>query len=122
MHWTRSLFDTLFSGYVSTDELRQTHRMSSRRHERKVRDLEEQIDELEDWLGELALLNQTMLKLLLDRQVVEPAALKQTLREIDLLDGVEDGRVTPPETAKKLPEKKKKSSGRKKSRRRGKGA
>lgn len=52
------------------------------------------IKELEHQVGRLALLNQALWELVRERLGLKDADLERMAREIDLRDGVEDGRIT----------------------------
>jgi hypothetical protein len=87
------MFDLLFDLYqqrrindVETTS-RDTNRKATASHER-VRQLEESV-------ARLALLNAAMWSLLKDRTGLTDSALTARMRDIDLRDGVEDGKITP---------------------------
>jgi len=116
---SRGFMDDLFRPYVDIDELRRSQRSLSRKHERTVKNLKSHLGEMEDWLGELALLNQTMLRLLLEKKAFSREELGRAMDEIDLIDGVRDGKVArtddePEKKKKKAPAKKRKAVRRKK--------
>lgn len=52
--------------------------------------------DLESRLGRLTLINQAMWELLSAKLGVTGAELEEKMKEIDLRDGVQDGRITPP--------------------------
>src|SRR4051794_5155422 len=62
---------------------------------RKVTDPHARVRELEDSVARLALINAAMWSLLKDRTGLTDAALTARIRDIDLRDGVEDGKITP---------------------------
>ena len=61
---------------------------------RKATDFQERVRILEDSIARLALVNAAMWSLLKDRTGLTDAALQNRVREIDLRDGVEDGKFT----------------------------
>lgn len=69
---------------------------------RKVKDYGEDIRELEHQIQRLKLLNQALWELLRERAKMTDDDLVQKAEEIDLRDGVADGRMT--ETALKCPQ------------------
>jgi hypothetical protein len=82
------------------DGLRQAARTAARQHAGRVRDIRERMDDLEDWIAEISLLNQTLLRLLLSRGSFTKEDFHAVFREIDLLDGVQDGKLAKPPLAK----------------------
>ena len=52
------------------------------------------LDELEEEVEELTLLCRTLLTVLRESGTVDPAAIAETMRKIDLEDGVVDGKVS----------------------------
>lgn len=67
--------------------------------QRTARRLEERVSELEDEIGRLVLLNETLLRLLERKGHLNRNEFRALLVEVDLLDGVQDGqlrRKTPP--------------------------
>ena len=109
MHWSSMFLDGLMADVRSAEEVRRKLRNVSKRSARSTKNLKSHIEEMEDWLGELALLNQTMLNLLLQKKAFSREELSAAMKKIDLLDGVEDGKVTlkRPEKEKPAPKKKK---------------
>jgi hypothetical protein len=57
-------------------------------------DVSMRIRELEHRLGRITLLNQALWELLRERLNLSDADLERLVRDIDLRDGVEDGRIT----------------------------
>lgn len=104
MHWSRNLMENLFGETTDLEVLRRANRAAARRRERSVKNLKDRVEELEDWLGELALLNQTMLRMLLEKASFTKEELARVMREVDLLDGVADGKVTPRKPDAEAPE------------------
>lgn len=74
----------------SGDQGQRVERLADRAadHERRIRQLEADV-------SRITLLNQALIRLLLEHNVVDENALMQTMRAIDLEDGVEDQRITP---------------------------
>src|SRR4051794_32572067 len=62
---------------------------------RKATDVQGRVRELEDSVTRLALINAAMWSLVKDRTGLTDAALTTRIRDIDLRDGVEDGKITP---------------------------
>ncbi|MEM7232376.1 MAG: hypothetical protein AAF517_09390 [Planctomycetota bacterium] len=56
---------------------------------------EDRVQELESQIGELALFNQTLLRMLIEKDVCTPSEFTNLFQMVDLEDGVADGRVTP---------------------------
>ena len=61
---------------------------------RKATNFQERVRMLEDSVARLALINAALWSLLKDRTGLSDAALQNRVREIDLRDGVEDGKIT----------------------------
>ena len=61
---------------------------------RRVTDYQQRVREVEDHIDRLALVNQAVWALVKDRLGLTEDMLMKKMREIDLLDGVEDGKVT----------------------------
>jgi len=64
-------------------------RMRSSRSQQDAR-----VDQLEDEVGELALLSRALLTILREQGVVDPARLAEVMHDIDAEDGVVDGKTT----------------------------
>ena len=92
-------------------------RRSAHRHQKRTpskKKTTERLDDLEDWLGELTLLNETTMRLLLAKKVFTKAELLKEIDTVDLLDGEKDGKLIrekAPAKKKSAPPKKKSSSG-----------
>jgi len=69
-------------------------RTAASRAEQKAHGLEQRIRELEHHVGRLSLLNQALWEVLRERAKLTDAELEQKAHEIDLRDGVADGRMT----------------------------
>ena len=87
------MIDLLFDLYQQRriNEVEQTAQASGR----KATDVQERVRYLEDSVARLALVNAAMWSLLKDRTGLTDAALAARVRDIDLRDGVEDGKITP---------------------------
>jgi hypothetical protein len=57
--------------------------------------LQQRVERLEDDLARLGLVAMALAKLCLDKGVVSPEELQAQMKEIDLADGVEDGKPAP---------------------------
>jgi hypothetical protein len=87
------MFDILFDLYQQRriNDVEQAAQDSGR----KATDFQERVRLLEDSVARLALVNAAMWSLLKDRTGLTDAALTARVRDIDLRDGVEDGKITP---------------------------
>ena len=87
------MFDLLFDLYQQRriNEVEETAQDSGR----KASDFQERVRMLEESVARLALVNAAMWSLLKDRTGLTDAALTARIRDIDLRDGVEDGKLTP---------------------------
>lgn len=87
------MFDLLFDIYQQgrINEAEQSAQDSNR----KATASHERVRHLEESVARLALLNAAMWSLLKDRTGLTDAALASRIRDIDLRDGVEDGKITP---------------------------
>lgn len=61
---------------------------------RRATDYQQRVREVEDQIDRLALVNQAVWALVKDRLGLTDDLLIKKMRQIDLLDGVEDGKVT----------------------------
>ena len=113
---SRSILNSLFDDFAPVEDLRRSARMMSQRHQRSVQDLKERIGDLEDWLGEVTLLNQAMIRLLLEKETFSRDEMAVAIHAIDILDGVEDGKVTRKKPAPKKAAGKRKKAKKKKKR------
>lgn len=69
--------------------------LSSRLELTKAGNLEQRVEQLERELGQAALTIEALLELLEERGAVSREALRERVGQIDVRDGVADGRVTP---------------------------
>ncbi len=91
------VFDSNIKQRADIEELRRRSLdMAQRQHDRASIH-KKRIEALEVEVGELTLLCRTMLTLLRENGILNPEAMDRIMREIDLEDGVLDGRVTPVE-------------------------
>ncbi|MCD0460378.1 hypothetical protein [Roseiconus lacunae] len=91
------LFDSDYKQRVDIESLRTTsrdYRRDKLRHRRELDDQSVRIEELEEQVGELALLCRTLLTTLRESGAIDPKQFETVMREIDLEDGVEDGKIT----------------------------
>lgn len=96
-----SIFNYLFdSDWYQRSDIEalkeQNSNLTSRVEIRRSTDAEQsaRIAELQQDVGELALLSKTLMRLLLEKGVCTGKELEDLMREIDMEDGVADGRVT----------------------------
>ena len=89
-----TLVENLIADLVPPEELRERGRRALAGRKRGGHTLKARLDDLECWLGELTLLNETTLRLLLARKVFTVAELRRSLQAVDLLDGIQDGKLT----------------------------
>ena len=62
----------------------------------EVDDQQRRIEELENQVGELALLCRSLLTVLREDGTVKPEHLREVMNRIDAADGTIDGKITPP--------------------------
>ena len=91
----RYMFDNEWKQRDDIEALKAVQASRRRQARRESRSAENRIDDLEAEVGELALLCRTLLTVLRETAVVDPDVLAETLKRVDLEDGVLDGRVTP---------------------------
>jgi hypothetical protein len=87
------MIDLIFDLYQQRriNDVEQTAQESSR----KATDFQARVRELEDSVARLALVNAAMWSLLKGQMGLTDTALTARVRDIDLRDGVEDGKITP---------------------------
>lgn len=94
-----NLFEVLFP-----DEAKDLRRLArgirvsvraSGRADREARKVEDQVEELEDDLGFLSLVTLTLFATLHEQGMLDKRDMLKRLSQIDLVDGVEDGQVSP---------------------------
>ena len=92
------LFDSEYKRRADIESLKRSalRRSAARTHD--VQRLDQQInriDQLEQHVGELALLCRSLLTLLRENGIVEPEQFERVMNRIDAEDGVIDGKITP---------------------------
>lgn len=101
------LFDNEYKRRADIEALKRTARQRNQgrmRDFRKLDDQEKRVSQLEEQVGELGLLCRTLLTILRETEIVTPERLQQVMQQIDAEDGVEDGRITPPDSNEDPPE------------------
>ncbi len=88
------VFDSDFSQRTDIERLKDAAAHGNSAARRQVRGLEGEVAVLRDEIAELALVNRTLMRLVVERGLCSAEDLAATLREIDLEDGVADGKVT----------------------------
>ena len=109
------IFDSEWSQRSDIEKLKVQAARSSKHAEFAKATQKARIAELERDVGELALLSKALMQIILERQLCTGEELEALMREIDLADGVEDGRISKGEVKKK---RKRKGCGRTVSRKR----
>ena len=92
------LFDNEYKQRADIEVLKRSARKRVVSRSRQVQQIDDQarrIEQLEQQVGELALLCRTLLTVLRTNGAVEPTQFHQVMDEIDAEDGVVDGMVTP---------------------------
>lgn len=84
------LFDNEYLQRADIESLR----TANRRRVRTAGRAERRLDELEEEVEELTLLCRTLLTVLRESGTVDPSAIAETMKRIDLEDGVADGKVS----------------------------
>jgi len=93
MSWLRGVARSL-SGKRYESPKERLARLQEARFQANVR-RRSRVDELEDELARATLFIQTLIEACLKRGVFSREELQQVAREVDLLDGVADGRLDP---------------------------
>ena len=88
------LFDNEYLQRADIESLRSAQQSRRRTHIRRSARAEKRLDVLEEEVEELTLLCRTLLTVLRESGTVDPAAIAETMRRIDLEDGVADGKVS----------------------------
>lgn len=78
--------------HILQDRAERMHRQA----EREQRTLVDRVQGLENEVGRLLLVNHALVEELTRRGMLDGPSLEAAMKSIDLADGVEDGRVTPP--------------------------
>ena len=109
------MFDNDFFRRDDIEELKKHNKsLSSRVIDSNIlsKELQTRVRQLEEDLASLALFNQTLLRMVIEKEVCEAQEFINLLKMIDLEDGVADGKITPqreldnpdcPECARRLP-------------------
>ncbi|WP_182865721.1 hypothetical protein [Stieleria mannarensis] len=104
------LFDNEYKRRADIEKLKRTaraRRLARRRTADQIDSQEKRIEQLEDKVGELALLCRSLLTILRENGAVDPQRFQQIMTEIDAEDGVVDGKITnpsPPDDPPDVPE------------------
>jgi hypothetical protein len=97
--WTH-LFDSEYHQRADIESLQKAarvHRMKRFDDLKKIESQENRIMQLEDRVGELALLCRSLLTVLRENGTVNPDKMMEAMIRIDAEDGVVDGKLNPPE-------------------------
>jgi hypothetical protein len=97
MNFWDLVMDTKYRQHVDVERIKEITKDHRVRMFAKTRDIEGRLDVLEGQLGEVALLCRSLLTILRETKVVDPAAFEGVLKRIDEEDGVADGRVSLPD-------------------------
>ena len=92
------LFDSEYKQRADIESLKRMSRLrrSARKRDlQNVKDQQKRIEQLEDQVGELALLCRSLLTILREDGTVEPKRFQEVMKQIDAEDGVVDGKITP---------------------------
>ena len=98
MDFWNFLFDSEYRQRADIESLKRMsiERKGARQRDRnRIKNQEERIQQLEDQVGELALLCRSLLTVLREDGTVAPERFEQVLSQIDAEDGVIDGKITP---------------------------
>ena len=71
-------------------------KQTQKRDRQQVNDQQKRIEELEDQVGQLALLCRSLLTVLREDGTVKPERLREVMDQIDAADGTVDGKITRP--------------------------
>lgn len=89
------VFDSDYKQRTDIEALRGNQHRAGRMTGRRLDRTEDRVEALEQELGEVALLCRALLTCLRQAGALDPAKLEAAMREVDLEDGVLDGKVTP---------------------------
>ncbi|MDF1660874.1 MAG: hypothetical protein P1V97_03835, partial [Planctomycetota bacterium] len=89
------VFDNEYKQRYDIENLRQASNNARRRQSRTQRETKDRVSELEQEVGELALVCRTLLTVLRESGSIDEKRFQQVFKDIDAEDGVIDGRVTP---------------------------
>lgn len=96
-----NLFDNDYKQRADINHLKQiasARRLSQIEATRNAREQEERIEELENQVGELALLCRSLLTLLRENGTVNPEQFQEVFNRLDAEDGTVDGKISKPNT------------------------
>ncbi len=96
MSWTRYLLHDFWTARqfnAMEDQLKARRKVSTRQRLR----VSEKVEELEDELDRLALFSRSLAEACIRKGVVSRSDLAAVMKEIDVADGGEDGKITRPE-------------------------
>ncbi len=88
------LFDNEYLQRSDIESLKNANRHRVRGQHRSNANAAKRLDELEEDVEELTLLCRTLLTVLRESGTIDPAVVAETMRKIDLEDGVADGKVS----------------------------
>lgn len=88
------ILDSEFSQRSDIEDLKRRAATIADQQRSRTRESQERIEQLEQEVGELALLCRALLTILRENGTIRPEAFEEVLRKIDLEDGVLDGKVT----------------------------
>lgn len=92
------LFDNEYKQRADIESLKRSSLARKRarmRDRQQAQDQQKRIEELEDQVGELALLCRSLLTVLREDGTVQPERFQEVVKRIDAEDGVIDGKITP---------------------------
>jgi hypothetical protein len=92
------LFDNEYKQRADIESLKRSSLARKRarmRDRQQAQDQQKRIEELEDQVGELALLCRSLLTVLREDGTVQPERFQEIMKQIDAEDGVVDGKITP---------------------------
>ncbi len=92
------LFDNEYKQRADTESIKRSSlaRKSARMRDRhEVQDQQKRIEELEDQIGELALLCRSLLTVLREAGTIQPERLQEVMKLMDAEDGMVDEKITP---------------------------
>jgi hypothetical protein len=101
------LFDNEYKQRADIESLKRSSLARKRgrmRDRQQVQDLQQRIEELEDQVGELALLCRSLLTVLREDGTVQPERFQEVMHRMDAEDGVVDGKITPEKPASDEPQ------------------
>lgn len=106
MEFWDQLFDSDYKRRADIESLKQianSRKRARRQDRRETADQQKRIEQLEDQVGELALLCRSLLTVLRETEAVQPERFEEVMKQIDAEDGVVDGKITPENALPKDP-------------------